>query len=94
MQRQYSGTAGRIENCQLGVFRAYAGCHGRALIDPELYLPESWIADRDRCVDASVRENLWTRGGVTRLRLAEAMIGRAHRRCDRRMGDRRFGLWT
>ncbi len=49
VQRQYSGTAGRVENCQLGVFLAYAAPGGeRALIDRELYLPESWTDDRDR----------------------------------------------
>ena len=42
VQRQYSGTAGRIENCQIGVFLAYASRHGRALIDRALYLPEVW----------------------------------------------------
>ena len=46
VQRQYSGTAGRIENCQIGVFLAYASRYGRALIDRALYLPESWAADR------------------------------------------------
>ena len=40
VQRQYSGTAGRIENCQIGVFLAYAGAKGHALIDRALYLPE------------------------------------------------------
>jgi SRSO17 transposase len=40
VQRQYSGTAGRIENCQIGVFLAYAGAHGQALIERALYLPE------------------------------------------------------
>ena len=50
VQRQYSGTAGRVENCQLGVFLAYAvPGGGRALIDRELYLPQSWTDDRDRC---------------------------------------------
>ncbi|GAB2833515.1 SRSO17 transposase [Lentzea nigeriaca] len=49
MQRQYSGTAGRIENSQIGVFLTYASRRGHALIDRELYLPASWIADRDRC---------------------------------------------
>jgi SRSO17 transposase len=42
VQRQYSGTAGRTENCQVGVFLAYASVHGHALIDRELYLPRSW----------------------------------------------------
>ena len=53
VQRQYSGTAGRVENCQLGVFLAYAvPGGGRALIDRELYLPRSWTDDRDRCREA------------------------------------------
>jgi len=54
VQRQYSGTAGRTENCQLGVFLAYASPLGRALIDVELYLPKSWIADRPRCIEAGI----------------------------------------
>src|SRR6478735_2493943 len=45
VQRQYSGTAGRLENCQIGVFLAYAGKHGRALMDRELYLPREWSDD-------------------------------------------------
>jgi SRSO17 transposase len=45
VQRQYSGTAGRIENCQLGVFLAYTTSKGRTLIDRELYLPKSWAGD-------------------------------------------------
>ncbi|MBF6340857.1 transposase [Nocardia abscessus] len=47
------------------------------MIDRELYLPESWIADRDRCVDAGVPELRWSRGVLTKPRSAEAMIGRA-----------------
>ncbi|MFF4667898.1 IS701 family transposase, partial [Streptomyces sp. NPDC001282] len=47
--RQYSGTAGRIENSQIGVFLAYGSDRGRALIDRELYLPKGWISDRGRC---------------------------------------------
>jgi SRSO17 transposase len=54
VQRQYSATAGRIENCQLGVFLAYTTSKGRTLIDRELYLPKSWIADRDQCDEAAV----------------------------------------
>ncbi|GIH65749.1 hypothetical protein Msi02_65660 [Microbispora siamensis] len=46
VQRQCSGTAGRIENCRLGVFLAYASPLGRTLIDAELYLPKSWTDDR------------------------------------------------
>src|SRR5512135_3587886 len=45
VQRQYSGTAGRIENCQIGVFLGYASANGQALIDRELYLPEQWAGD-------------------------------------------------
>ena len=57
--RQYSGTAGRIENCQIGVFLTYASPRGRALIDRELYLPEhSWCADRDRCRQAAVPDEV------------------------------------
>src|SRR5215213_3554948 len=46
--RQYSGTAGRIENCQIGVFLAYASRYGQALIDRRLYLPEAWAQDESR----------------------------------------------
>ena len=49
VQRQYSGTAGRTENCQVGVFLAYASAHGHALIDRELYVPRSWTDDPERC---------------------------------------------
>ena len=48
VQRQYSGTAGRIENCQIGVFLAYASARGRTLLDRELYLPQVWAEDRER----------------------------------------------
>src|ERR1044071_2175682 len=48
VQRQYSGTAGRIENCQIGVFLGYASRHGHALIDRALYLPEAWANDPAR----------------------------------------------
>ncbi|MFD8098430.1 transposase [Nocardia fluminea] len=52
VQRQYCGTAGRVENSPLAVFLAYSVRAGRALIDRELYLPESWIGDPDRCSEA------------------------------------------
>lgn len=58
VQRQYSGTAGRVENCQLGVFCAYASSKGRTLIDRELYLPKSWTGDRERCRAAGVPEDV------------------------------------
>ena len=74
VQRQYSGTAGRVENCQLGVFCAYASSKGRALIDRELYLPKSWIADRDRCREAAIPDDAEF---ATRTDLARTMLARA-----------------
>ena len=59
VQRQYSGTAGRIENCQLGVFLTYVSPRGRALIDRELSLPKSWTDDRQRCAQAG-SATTWT----------------------------------
>jgi SRSO17 transposase len=54
VQRQYSGTAGRIENCQVGVFLSYASSRGHTLLDRELYLPKSWTDDQARCLEAHV----------------------------------------
>jgi len=56
VQRQYTGTSGKIDNCQLGVFLAYASPRGHALIDRELYLPAVWTEDRDRCTAAGIPE--------------------------------------
>ena len=72
--RQYSGTAGRIENSQIGVFLAYASDRGRALIDRELYLPKAWTEDRDRCLDAGVDDDIEF---ATKPELAQSMIERA-----------------
>lgn len=58
VKRQYSGTAGRIENCQIGVFLAYASPKGQALIDRELYLPEEWSADTFRRREARVPDEI------------------------------------
>ena len=74
VQRQYSGTAGRTENCQVGVFLAYASAHGHALIDRELYLPQSWTEDPERCRAAGIPDEVEF---VTKPRQAQAMIGRA-----------------
>jgi SRSO17 transposase len=52
--RQSTGTAGRAENCQVGVFLAYAGRHGTAFLDRALYLPEGWTEDPGRCAAAGV----------------------------------------
>jgi SRSO17 transposase len=53
-QRQYSGTAGKVDNCQLGVFLAYASRKGRPFIDRELELLRSWTEDPARCRAARV----------------------------------------
>jgi SRSO17 transposase len=74
VQRQYSGTAGRVENCQLGVFLAYATGKGRTLIDRELYLPKSWTSDRERCRAAAVPDEVEF---ATKTGLAKQMLGRA-----------------
>ena len=74
VQRQYSGTAGRTENCQIGTFLAYASGDGHALIDRELYLPVSWTDDRARCRAAGVPEEVEF---ATKPRQAMAMLQRA-----------------
>jgi SRSO17 transposase len=73
--RQYTGTAGRVENCQVGVFLAYAAPDGsRALIDRELYLPEKWCGERDRCRAAGIGDEV---AFATKPRLAQDMLERA-----------------
>jgi SRSO17 transposase len=74
VQRQYTGTAGRIENAQVSTFLAYATRKGRALIDRELYLPESWTDDRDRCQAAGVPDAV---SFATKLTHARRMLTRA-----------------
>ncbi|MFE2500111.1 IS701 family transposase [Streptomyces scopuliridis] len=74
VQRQYSGTAGRTENCQVGVFLAYAGERGRTLIDRRLYLPTSWTDDRERCQAAGVGDDV---AFETKVVIAKAMVRRA-----------------
>jgi SRSO17 transposase len=74
VQRQYSGTAGRIENCQLGVFLTYASKAGHTLVDRELYLPKSWTEDRERCRAADVPEEVVF---ATKPELAARMVWRA-----------------
>lgn len=74
VQRQYSGTAGRVENCQVAVFLSYAGPAGHALIDRELYLPRSWTTDKARCAAAGIPEGT---AFATKPALARVMIARA-----------------
>ena len=72
--RQYSGTAGRIENCQIGVFLAYASGRGHALIDRELYLPQDWAEDGARRATAGIPRAV---SFATKPQLAQRMIARA-----------------
>jgi SRSO17 transposase len=73
VQRQYSGTAGRIENCQIGVFLAYASSRGHTLVDRELYLPKGWVKDQERCREAHVPEGVTF---ATKPELARRMLER------------------
>jgi SRSO17 transposase len=74
VSRQYSGTAGRIENCQVGVFLGYASRYGHTLIDRRLYLPKAWTDDRERCRKASVPEEV---AFATKPAMAREMIAAA-----------------
>jgi SRSO17 transposase len=75
VQRQYSGTAGRIENSQVAVYLTYAAPRGHALIDRALYLPRSWAEDPDRCDGAGIPSD--SRGFATKPTLAAELIDRA-----------------
>lgn len=99
VQRQYSGTAGRIENCQIGVFVGYASPQGYTFIDRELYLPKSWTDDSERCRCAGVPEEVKF---ATKPQLAREMLERAFNAevpvawvtADEVYGsDRRLRLW-
>jgi len=72
--RQYSGTAGRVENCQIGVFLAYASRAGRTFLDRELYLHKEWAQDRTRCREAGVPDDVEF---ATKPQLARRMLKRA-----------------
>jgi SRSO17 transposase len=74
VQRQYTGTAGRIENAQVAVYLVYASQAGHALIDRELYVPRGWIEDLDRCRAAGIPEGV---GFATKPALATRMLARA-----------------
>jgi SRSO17 transposase len=74
VSRQYSGTAGRIENCQVGVFLGYATPKGRALLDRALYLPKEWAADADRREEAGIPAEV---GFATKILLGRRMVERA-----------------
>jgi SRSO17 transposase len=74
VQRQYTGTAGRIENAQVAVYLTYAGARGHAMIDRELYLPKSWTSDPDRLAEAGVPDDIEF---LTKPALATGMLTRA-----------------
>jgi SRSO17 transposase len=72
--RQYSGTAGKVDNCQIGVFLGYASPLGHALFDRELYLPEEWTDNRERCQHAGIPAD---RHVATKPQLGRQMLARA-----------------
>jgi SRSO17 transposase len=74
VQRQYTGTAGRIENAQVAVYLGYAAPGGHALIDRELYLPRSWTGDEQRCAAAGIPAEV---SFATKPQLAQMMLERA-----------------
>jgi SRSO17 transposase len=91
--RQYTGTAGRIENAQVGVFLAYASRHGAAFLDRALYLPEDWADDPKRCAAAGVPEGT---AFATKIRLARSMLERAFEAgvpAAWVTGDEVYGAW-
>jgi SRSO17 transposase len=74
VQRQYTGTVGKQENCQVAVLLAYAAPGGVALVDRDLYLPKSWTDDRGRCRAAGIPDEV---GFQTKPQLGQAMLARA-----------------
>ena len=74
VQRQYTGTAGRIENAQVTVYLTYAVSDAHALVDAELYMPKSWTGDPARLAEAGVPGDV---AFATKPALATRMIGRA-----------------
>ena len=89
--RQYSGTAGRRENSQIGVFLLYASAKGQAFIDRALYLPEEWTQDPLRCQEAGVPESV----EFARHRGTSATHARAGlcSRSEGRLGGGRYRVW-
>ena len=73
VKKQYCGTTGQVENCQVGVFLSYVSAKGHTLIDRELYLPKEWIDDPGRCREAGIPETI---GFQTKCELARQMIER------------------
>jgi len=74
VQRQYTGTAGRVENAQVAVYLVYASSSGHAIIDRDLYLPRAWTDDPERCRAAGIPDQT---GFATKPALAQRMLTRA-----------------
>lgn len=97
--RQYSGTAGKVENCQIGVFLSYASTRGHAFLDRELYLPKEWTGDSERMREAGVPEEVsfQTKPELGRTMLARALASGIPARwvtADEVYGrDRRLRIW-
>ncbi len=72
--RQYSGTAGRIENSQIGVFLTYASPKGHTFLDRQLYVPREWMEDKERCQAADIPDTV---AFATKPKMAKAMLQRA-----------------
>jgi SRSO17 transposase len=89
--RQYSGTAGRVENCQVGVFLGYASRFGQALIDRQLYLPEAWANDKERRRTAAVPQEVTfqTKPAIAANLIAAALDAGA--RCAFVLADALYG---
>lgn len=90
--RQYSGTLGKVGNCQVGVFLAYVSVKGHALVDKALYLPREWTDDRQRCRAAGVPEDV---GYCSKAELGRVLLRRArqagHLRAEWVTGDAGYG---
>jgi SRSO17 transposase len=89
--RQYTGSAGKITNCQVGVFAAYASRRGHALVDRALYLPRDWARDPVRLAGAHVPDGV---GFAAKPRLAPGMVGRQGSWGALRLGDCRHCYGT
>ena len=95
VQRQYSGTAGKVENCQIGVFLAYGSRRGWTFLDRELYLPQAWTEDGERRREAGVPEGVAfrTKGQLARVMIAAPwrpmcpLAGWPETRCTATTGD-------
>lgn len=91
--RQYSGTAGKIENCQIGVFLSYAVKDDLLLIDRELYIPKEWFEDENRCKQAGIPQEVTFK---TKPQLAQIMLERAFNHGIRPswvVGDEVYGVY-